>query len=231
MDPGRPMPPGPPPAAPGPAGPGLRGFLRTRNGKLAAVGAGGVLVLAMVKRNQAAAAASTTGTSTSSGGLLSGLLGGATGTSSAVVPTSSYDSTALDQYNQLGSAISNLNDQVDALTTANAATAAASTASTVTTGGTTPASPGGIFNPYGVGTTVAPGEQVTQAVSAGQFGYVDQTSLGGLYTVPGVSISGSEYNPAAKSATYTTTVNGNQVYESGPAGTKVFTLSGTPTNP
>ena len=88
-------------------------------------------------------------------------------------------------------------------------------------------------NPFGVGTVVSSyrGQAEKIASEAGgtsSFGPVGVTNFGGLYTVPGVNVSGSEYNPSATPGEYSATLNGNEVVETGPTGTKIFTLSGAP---
>ena len=95
-------------------------------------GAGAVGAVALYRRSKTAASSTTAAPASST-----------TTTGGAAAPTYGYDSSQLDQYNQLAGAISNLNDQVGTLTAASAAGAA----------GTTPASGSGqgtwLNNPLG----------------------------------------------------------------------------------
>lgn len=50
-------------------------------------------------------------------------------------------------------------------------------------------------NPYPVGTTVASGESIVQSIYDPNYGWVDLTSKGGIYTGPGFGVSGSGYSP------------------------------------
>lgn len=141
-------------------------------------------------------------------------------TSSGTLPTVGYDSSQLDQYNQLAGAISNLNDQVSTLQAGNQ-TAAASSISPPSTG----------FNPYTPGTVVAPGEKVIASQAGPNGTWVDLTDQGGLYTTGGEVVSGSGYKstPLPGSTPYSIQVAGNQVFEDTGTGVKTFTLAQAPT--
>lgn len=102
--------------------PSTAGAWASKNKKTLLIGAGGVALLALYERSRA---------SSGSAGLLGGLTGGST--TATPTPTVGYDSSQLDQYNQLASAISSLNDQVGAL---QANTSAGAVASLPTAGGT-----------------------------------------------------------------------------------------------
>lgn len=68
---------------------------------------------------------------------------------------------------------------------------------------TNPINPGAVSsvaaNPYGVGTSVMQGEQITQSVYDPAYnGWVNLTSKGGIYTSPGFNVSGSAFSPQWK---------------------------------
>lgn len=125
---------------PPPKGPGAGSWLRTHQTQ-AVVGAGAVVLLYALKKR----ASATSSTS---------LLGAPASTTTAGTITGAYpyDSTQLDQYNQLAGAISNLNDQISTLQ----ASSPSSAVSTLAPGGGTglhpispaaPASPGAPSSP------------------------------------------------------------------------------------
>lgn len=124
---------------------------------------------------------------------------------------------------ELGDMVSQLQSQVSQLQAGNSGT--------TSTPATSPGSTGNAaFNPYPVGTTVAPGSTITEAVQVPGGGWVDVASgAGGLYTSPGLSVSGSAAASPVKAPPggYTATVNptGTTVYEDTAAGVKTFALT------
>lgn len=116
----------------------------------------------------------------------------------------------------LASVLSSLSTQITALGGGKTGT---STSPTPTPGGKKGPS---VFNPYPVGTEVAKNEKIVQVIPVGTRGYIDVTSLGGLYGV-GVNVSGSAYNPSNKGS-FSAAVSGNKVYEYTPTGVKVYAL-------
>ena len=148
-------------------------------------------------------------------------------TTSAVAPTSSYDSSGIDEYGQLSNAISNANDQISTLGSQVASLAAGS----VPSASTSTVSP---CNEYPVGTVVnGRGSTIVQAVPA-DGGFVSVSSTGGLYTT-GIAggVSGSAASPLIPPAgfQYSAQVNGNEVYEYTPTGVQQYALGPQPTAP
>lgn len=142
--------------------------------KAVAAGAAGVVVLALYQRNKATAStAGGSGTSVQGSG------------AAAPMPTYGYDSSVLDAYNQLSGAISNLNDEVSTLQANQGKTTGLSSPPSVSSHPLEPAAsapaPATPANKYTVGQTVAPGETITGAVFSPVFGWLDETSKGGVY--------------------------------------------------
>lgn len=118
-------PPAPPTHPPSSSG----SWLKTHQKQAALAGGGLVLAYALYKRNQ----------SSNGSAPASSLLGGSsTGTVSGAYP---YSSTQLDQYDQLASAISQLNGQVQAIQASNPGAAAGTTPPAGGTGMPTPGAP------------------------------------------------------------------------------------------
>jgi len=190
----------------------LQTWIATHKAEAGLGAAGAVAMFALYRRAKTASAGASTGATPAS------MVGNSPySTISGVYP---YSSTGLDQYNQLANAISNANDSIQSIQASLAAKAAASTPAGPTNGLGNP------FNPYPVGTLVQPGEKIVQAdpVSVGGVnGFVDVTSLGGLYTTPGLAVNGSAINahPPAGFG-YSAQVNGGTVYEYTPSGVQTF---------
>ena len=134
----------------------------------------------------------------------------------------------------LAGVLQQLSTQVSALGAGNSGTnktPASSPGSTQTSAAnqTAPAAAASAFNPYPVGTVVQPnGEKIVQAVSS-PYGWVDVTSLGGLYTSPGSYVTGSAIGQKALagSTPFSAQVQGNTVYEYTGQGVKTVSLVGS----
>jgi len=196
---------------------------------------GGVGVAYLYQKRKTASSASGTATLSGSSITGTGMVGGTT--AAAMSPTNPYSS-----YQPYGSSYSSTSDLGTVLSTilaqqsAQAGTSpspgnAAAPADTAVSPGNTTGAPAvqPVVNPYAVGTVVAPGEKIVQSVGAGG-GYLDVTNLGGLYTSPGLGVTGSAYSPTAPAGggSYSAQVSGNTIYEYTPTGVRTFSLTGAP---
>lgn len=184
-----------------------------------AVGVGTVIVLALgyvfLKKRAAASQSSSSGST--------GSVGTSTGpavyeVAPGYLGAGDYGSTSNGGYQSLLAFEQQLAAQTSGGTTGGSVSGTGAPSSGATTAGSIN---NNAINLYPVGTTVQPGETITNAVPV-PGGFVDTTSEGGLYG-SGVNVSGSLFNgqQGNYSAQY---LGGNQIEEFGPAGTKVFTF-------
>ncbi|MCL2393252.1 MAG: hypothetical protein FWC87_01085 [Acidimicrobiaceae bacterium] len=162
---------------------------------------------------------------------------GVTTTTSSGTTTADNSPIGVDQLtsfeNQMVDALGTVQNEITGSQSATGATTSGTTsvapppspvpASTVPVGASTPTTTTPAANLYPVGTSVAPGETIVQAVPAGS-GYVDVTSKGGLYG-SGVSVSGSMITASPPAgAQYSAKVSGDTVLEYGPGGVAQFKI-------
>lgn len=180
-----------PPAAPPAAPPGKGGAWIRQHKGLAIAGGGAVLFLVLKSRS------SSSGTTSGLGGLFGAPAATSTTSTGTVSGAYGYPSTSqLDQYNQLAGAISNLNDQVQAIQASNPAQAV----STLPPAGLqTETLVGGGYGPPSGATSVTAGGQTynwvqtgAQALAAQQAGVplAYQPSPGVFAPIPANSLTG-----------------------------------------
>ena len=181
--------------------------------KLLTYGVPVVVVLGVIALLRSRSSGSTSSTATGSGTVTAA--SSAPGQAVGLSDLANLQASVNTELGSIGAAVTTLQNTVNGLTS----TPAGGTTAVAAPPNPTP------FNPYPVGTIVAPGEKIVQTVPVGNAGYVDVTSLGGLYTTPGIpGVNGSAYNPAPPPPgfNYSAQVNGSTVYEATPTGVRTF---------